>query len=450
MFGKAILPTLSLYIVAVSLLTTCLLLPTAAKADQAAVLEIEGAIGPATADYVSRSFGELNTSTTRVIVLRLNTPGGLDVSMREIIGTILASPIPVVAYVAPSGARAASAGTYITYACTIAAMAPGTNLGAATPIQLTGSPVLPGGNQPSGQSGTAQPESAEERKMVNDAAAYIRSLAELTGRNPDWAEEAVRTGASIPASRAVELHVVDLVADDVPELLRKIDGRTVAAAGKKLRLDTAGLTIAVKSPDWRSRLLAVVADPNVAFILMLVGMYGLIFEFLSPGAIVPGVLGGICLLAGLFALDLLPINFAGFAFVLLGIGLLIAEVHIGSFGVIGVGGIIAFVIGAILMFPTAAPGFALSPAVIIATTLVTAAFFLLILGALLRSRRRPVVTGGEAMIGAEGEVVAWREGNGQVRVKGEIWLARCAAAVAPGTRVRIKARDGLVLIVEAI
>ena len=426
-------------------------LPVGARADQATVLEIDGAIGPATVDYVARRFAEISSVDTRVVILRLNTPGGLDVSMRAIIGTILASPIPVVAYVAPSGARAASAGTFIVYASSIAAMATGTNLGAATPIPLGGSPGLPGVNpQPSGQGGAAEPASAEERKVVNDAAAYIRSLAELSGRNPDWGEQAVRIGASIPASRAVELHVVDLIADDVPDLLRKIDGRTVTVAGRSLRLATAGLDVVVLSPDWRSQLLAVVADPNVAFVLMMIGIYGLIFEFLNPGAIAPGVLGGICLLVALFALNLLPINYAGAAFVLLGVGLLIAEAHIGSFGVIGLGGIVAFAIGAIMMFPPAAPGFILSPVIVAASTFATAGFFLVILSVLLRSRRRPVVTGGEALVGAQGEVVAWREKGGQVRVKGEIWRARAAAAIEAGTRVRVLARDGLVLTVEAI
>src|SRR5215831_7414311 len=335
-----------------------------AAAPRALVLEINGAIGPAVADYVVRELGGIGQSDTRLVILRMNTPGGLDTSMRTIIRAILSSPVPAVAYVAPSGARAASAGTYITYASAIAAMAPGTNLGAATPIQLGRVPRLPGGapEQPAGQkskekggegntSPAAEPADTETRKAVNDAVAYIRGLAELNGRNADWAAEAVRSAVSLPASEALKLHVIDVIADDVPDLLGKIDGRTVMVAGKPERLATIGLEVVTMSPDWRTDLLAVITNPNVAFILMLIGVYGLIFEFLNPGAVAPGLIGGISLLVALFALNLLPINYAGAGLVLLGVGLMVAEAHIGSFGVIGVGGIIAFLIGAIMMFP---------------------------------------------------------------------------------------------------
>ncbi len=430
------------------------LLPSgAAAAPQAVVLQIDGAIGPAVADYVVRELRGIRQGETRLVVLRMNTPGGLDTSMREIVRAILSSPVPVATYVAPSGARAASAGTYIAYASAIAAMAPGTNLGAATPIRL-GAPGLPGGapQQPAGQkekgSEGTEPADAETRKAVNDAVAYIRGLAELNGRNADWAAEAVRTAVSLPASEALKLHVIDVIADDVPDLLRQIDGRVVKVAGKSERLATAGLEVVTAPPDWRTELLAVITDPNVAFLLMLLGVYGLIFEFLNPGAVAPGLVGGISLLVALYALNLLPINYAGAALVLLGIGLMVAEAHIGSFGVIGVAGIVAFVIGAIMMFPSGAPGFTLSLSVVAAATIMTAALFLLVLTMLLRSRRRPVVTGKEGLLGAEGETVAWDGDEGRVRVNGEIWRARAQRPLEAGARIKVIDREGLVLVVE--
>ena len=423
-----------------------------AAAPQAVVHQIDGAIGPAVADYVVRELRGTRPAETRLVVLRMNTPGGLDTSMREIVRAILSSPVPVASYVAPSGARAASAGTYITYASAIAAMAPGTNLGAATPIRL-GAPGLPGGapQQPAGQKEkgeSAEPADTETRKAVNDAVAYIRGLAELNGRNADWAAEAVRTAVSLPASEALKLNVIDVIADDVPDLLRQIDGRMVKVAGKSERLATAGLEVVTAAPDWRTELLGVITDPNIAFILMLIGVYGLIFEFLNPGAVAPGLIGGISLLVALYALNLLPINYAGAALVLLGIGLMVAEAHIGSFGVIGVAGIVAFVNGAIMMFPSGAPGFSLSLPVVAAATIMTAALFLLVLTMLLRSRRRPVVTGKEGLLGTEGETVAWDGGEGRVLVNGEIWRARAQRPLEKGDRVRVIDREGLVLVVE--
>jgi membrane-bound serine protease (ClpP class) len=384
----------------------------------------------------------------------MNTPGGLDSSMRQIISAILASPVPVATYVAPNGARAASAGTYIAYASAIAAMAPGTNIGAATPIQIGSNPLLPADQkqqqQKQEEGKSAEPADTETRKIVNDAVAYIRSLATLNGRNADWAAEAVRSAASLPASEALTLHVIDVTADDVPDLLRKIDGRTVIVAGKPQRLATAGLDVTTDLPDWRTELLALVTNPNVAFILMLIGIYGLIFEFLNPGAVAPGVIGAISLLVALYALAYIPINYAGAALVLFGVVLMIAEAHIGAFGALGVGGIAAFVIGALMMFPARTPGFSLSLGVVIGTAISSGLLLAVLLAALLRSRQRPVVTGREALIGAEAEIVSWQGSEGRVRVSGEIWQARSDVSLTAGRRVKIVGRDGLILQVDDV
>src|SRR5579872_3257876 len=426
---------------------------TALAAGHALLLDIDGVIGPPMADYVVREIKTAQPRTVGLIILRMNTPGGLDTSMRQIISAILASPVPIATYVAPNGARAASAGTYIAYASAIAAMAPSTNIGAATPVQLGGDqPLAPEPKQQKPEQSQpdkgGEPGNAMGRKMVNDAVAYIRGLAALNGRNAEWAAEAVRSAASLPAAEALALHVIDVIAADIPDLLRQIDGRRATVAGKPQRLATAGLEIVAAPPGWRTELLALITNPNVAFILMLIGVYGLILEFFNPGAVAPGLIGAISLLVALYALALLPINYAGAALVLLGVALMVAEAHIGAFGALGVGGVAAFVIGALMMFPARAPGFALSAGVIAGAAIGSAALLLLILAALLRSRKQPVVTGGEALIGAEGETVSWQGGEGRVRVKGEIWLARSDAPLTPGRRVKIVGRDGLVLRVE--
>src|SRR6202034_1766214 len=292
----------------------------AAAAEHAMVLEIAGAIGPPTADYIARELGKAKAGEVGLVILRMNTPGGLDASMRQIISAILASSVPVATYVAPNGARAASAGTYIAYASAIAAMAPSANIGAATPVQIGGNPLLPGVSekkQPS-EDRAGEPADTMTRKIVNDAVAYIRGLAALNGRNADWAADAVRTAASLPAAEALSLHVIDVIAADIPDLLQQIDGRTVIVDGKPQRLATVGLEVVSAPPGWRTELLALITNPNVAFILMLVRVYGLILEFFNPGSVAPGLIGTISLLLALYAFALLPINYAGAALVLLG------------------------------------------------------------------------------------------------------------------------------------
>ena len=428
---------------------------------QALVIDIDGAIGPATADHVQRHLSALDPASVGLAILRIDTPGGLDIAMRKIIRAELASPVPVAVYVAPSGARAASAGTYILYAASVAAMAPGTNLGAATPIVIGGMPEMPG-REPEKKPDEADKKdgakdeakqapdegNAETRKMVNDAVAYIRSLAQLHGRNADWAESAVRGAASLPAEEALKLGVIDVVAPTVQALLQKIDGREVIVDGERRKLATAGLAVTEVALDWRTRLLSVITDPNIAYLLMLIGIYGLIFELSNPGAILPGVMGGICLLLALFAFSVLPIDYAGVALVLLGIGLMASEAVVTSYGILGLGGIVAFVMGSIIMFEPGSANFGLSISVVVASTIVSAGLLILALAMLVRSRRRAVVTGGAALIGAVGSVVEWTDGEGRVRVSGEVWRARAGTALEPGERVNVRDRDGLVLLVE--
>ncbi|MFO1146387.1 MAG: nodulation protein NfeD [Rhodospirillales bacterium] len=414
------------------------------------VLDLDGPIGPAGSDYVDRGLAKAAEHNAGLVVLRLDTPGGLDTSMRAIVRAILASKVPVAAFVAPSGARAASAGTYILYASHIAAMAPGTNLGAATPVQIGGTP-LPGSEpEPDkakkNEAAPAYPGIAE--KAVNDAVAYIRSLAEMRHRNVEWAEEAVRKAASLSAEQALKLNIIDVIAPDVPGLLTAVDGRSVTMATGTVRLATAHAEVLAQPADWRTRLLGVITDPNVAALLMLVGVYALIFEFYSPGLVGPGVIGAICILLALYAFHVLPVDYGGVALLLFGIGLMVAEAFIGSFGLLGIGGLAAFVLGSIMLMQDDVPGFTVAWEIVGSFALVLAVGFIALSGLVVRSRRRKVVTGREQMLGISGPVVDWQGDGGRVRVRGEIWQARAPGPLAPGQQVRVTGITGLILEVE--
>ncbi|WP_407866035.1 NfeD family protein [Phyllobacterium phragmitis] len=440
------------------------ILPNDAQTGRTAlVFHIRGIIGPAAVDYLSRGLAMAAERNAPLVIIEMDTPGGLDTSMRDIIRDILASPVPVATYVAPSGARAASAGTYILYASHIAAMAPGTNLGAATPVQIGGDGMpFPGGDEPQKdqdqstnkkpagdqQNQPRQPGNAMEAKAVNDAVAYIRSLAELRGRNIDWAENAVRQAASLSASAALKENVIDIVTPSLENLLVQANGRTVSAAGNQVTLDTTGAALEHVEPDWRTRLLTVITNPNVALILMMIGIYGLLFEFMNPGALFPGTIGAICLLIGLYALAVLPVNLAGLGLILLGLALMAAEAFTPSFGILGVGGALAFIFGATILIDTEIPGFRLSWPVVGGVALMSLALSLLVVRMAVASHRRPVVTGTEQMMGAHGEVLDWRGQSGHVLAHGERWSAVSAAPLKKGQKVSVAGIEGLVLKVE--
>ncbi len=425
--------------------------PVAQTADQRVfLLDVQGPIGPATAEYLIDSLEKSSGRNAELVIIRMDTPGGLDASTRDIIKAILNSPVPVATFVTPGGARAASAGMYILLASHIAAMSPATNVGAATPVSIIGGEQAGRKQEPAEKSDDAEvPETvatnAMERKVVNDAIAYARGLANRHGRNADWAELAVREAASITAEKALEIGVIDLIASDVGDLLQQLNGKTIEVGGRDWTLDTAALQVEQIEPDWKSELLGVITSPTIAYLLLLVGIYGLFFEGYNPGAVLPGVIGAICLLTALYAFQMLPVNYAGFALLALGIILMIGEAVAPSFGVLGIGGIISMVIGSIILIDTDVPGYAISRPLIGALALASSLGLMAIVGIALKARLRPVVSGREQMIGATGIALSDIHQTGEVFVHSERWSAVSGSCIRKGQSVVVTAIDGLIL-----
>ena len=418
-------------------------------------LEIRGAIGPAMAQYIRDGLDAAQRRGSPFVILEIDTPGGLESSMREINSAILASSVPVVGYVAPPGARAASAGTYILYACHFAAMAPATNLGAATPVSIGGSEPAPPAKRNAKAGSTAAaaqpgpPMSAEQRKILNDSIAYIRGLAQLRGRNADWAEEAVRGAASLPASEALQQHVIDFIAPDMASLIRQLDGRETQIDGRTVRLETRGVRVQWLKPDWRTRLLGIVTNPEIAYGLLLIGIWGLIFEGFHPGGVLPGVVGVICLLIALFAFQLLPTNFAGLALLAVGTAMMAAEFFFPTYGSLGIGGLIAFVVGSLILF-SAASGLQVARPFIGGLATIGGLAILGIVYLAVRAQRTPVATGTQAMLGATVEAAEDFTARGRVRYGGEFWNACSAAPLKAGQAARVVKVEGLTLWVEPL
>ena len=437
-----------------------LLFASQAIASAVWVLPVKGAIGPALSDYLSREIEEAQQNGVDLIILKMDTPGGLDSSMRDIIHAITTSTVPIATWVGPSGSRAASAGTYILLASHVAAMAEATNLGAATPVALGGAPQQPSSDE--GKDPTdSQPESTEkasdevpaktamEKKVINDARAYIKGLARLHDRNAEWAEKAVSMAASLDATEALELNVIDFIANSPEDLVSTINGVEIKLNGKPFKLALDNPTWVERVPDWRAEVLAVITNPNVAYILMLIGIYGLLLEFYNPGIGVPGVRGGICLLLAMYALQMMPVNYVGLGLLLLGIALMIAEAFNPSFGILGLGGVVAFVLGSIFLMDSDIPGFQIALPLIFGIAIFSVGLIVITVGLLLKIRSKKATTGLENFPGKLAVVSDdFVDGTGRVQLDGALWQAKAEQKLKQGDHVTVVKIKGLTLTVK--
>ena len=406
-------------------------LQLSAVTPQVAVVAVDGAINPAITDYLLKNLKDSATRGDPLLLIELDTPGGLDSSMREIVKGILASPVPVAVFVAPSGARAASAGAVIALSAHVCAMAPGTNIGAAHPVAIG-----------------EQPDKVMAEKLLNDAEAYVEGIARKRGRNTEMAKKMVRESISIPAEKALEEHVADLIAADRRDLINKLEGRKIMLDGRDITLSLKGVQIVNHEMGSRERILNVIGNPNVAYVLMMIGMMGLFFELSNPGVILPGVIGGISLILALFAFQTLPVNYAGVLLILLAIVLFIAEIKIVSHGMLTVGGVIALILGSLMLFDSPEPYLRLSWSVILPTVLMTALFFAVAVTKVVKAHKRKPVTGGEGLVGEEGRADTDIAPEGKVFVRGEYWDAESSEAILKGEKVVVTTIDGMRLRVK--
>lgn len=430
------------------------------SANEVRVLTIEGAIGPATSHHITKALQKAAEDSVELVVIRLDTPGGLVDSLRTIVQDVLSSPVPVCTYVAPNGARAASAGTYLSYASHISAMCPVSNIGSSTPVTMGSSPNkvpgLPGTpNSPNEseetEDATENSTSAMDRKILEDSVAYIKSLAELRGRNVEWAEKTVREAANLTASEALDLNVTDYIAEDVRDLLEQIHGSTIEnVAGNTVVMDTADALVVEIETDWVYEFLKIITNPNVAYLLLIVGINAIIIELYNPGLGGAGILGIICLVLGAYALHLLPLNYAGLALLAVGVILFIAEAITPSYGIFGLGGIVSFIAGSLLLYDTDIPAFQISFAVVAAISTVTALLLIFVIRTALKQRKKGPVSGLDGLIGKEARVLADFTDEGRVFAEGETWTATADVPLARNDRVVVRDINGLTLKVERI